>query len=121
MSLTIQFANRATSSLTSGIMAGGTSLTVAAGQGSKFPALAAGQYFYCTLQSATDATIVEIIKVTAISGDTFSTIVRAQEGTTALAWNTGDIVELRVTAQGMRDVSTQSSTPNNILFFTGQL
>lgn len=94
--MTVKYTNNATSSLASGILAGATSLTVATGQGVKFPTITAPDVFYVTLQNLAGA--LEIVKVTARSGDVF-TIVRAQDGTSAQAWNTGDVVELRVIAQ----------------------
>ena len=87
------FTNNAATTLASGILSGATSLTVAAGTGALFPNPTAGQYFYCTL--ANNAGTVEIVKVTARSTDTF-TITRGQDGTSAVAWNTGDKVELRL-------------------------
>lgn len=96
MSSAYQFKNNATTTLASGILAGDTSLTVATGTGSLFPTLTTGQFFFCTLQNTTGTTI-EIVKVTARSGDIF-TIVRAQEGTTASAFSSGDKVDQRLTA-----------------------
>jgi hypothetical protein len=88
------FTNNAATLLASGILSGDTSLTVSTGTGALFPNPTAGQYFYCTL--ANNAGTTEIIKVTARSGDTFTTIVRGQDGTSAVAWNSGDKVELRL-------------------------
>lgn len=88
------FTNNAATTLASNISNVATSLTVATGTGALFPNPTAGQYFYCTL--ANNAGTVEIIKVTARSGDTFSTITRAQDGTSAVGWTAGDKVELRL-------------------------
>lgn len=96
MSSNYQFTNNAATTLASGITNVATSLTVATGTGGLFPALTGANFFYCTLQNVA-GTAVEIVKVTARSSDTF-TIVRAQEGTTATAFSTGDKVELRLTA-----------------------
>ena len=96
MSSNYQFTNNAATTLASGILAGATSLTVATGTGALFPALSGSNFFYCTLQN-TAGTTIEIVKVTARSTDTF-TIVRAQEGTSASAFSTGDKCELRLTA-----------------------
>lgn len=90
----MQYANNAATTLASNITNVATSLTVATGTGSLFPSLTGSQYFYCTLQGAS-GTPIEIVKVTAVSTDTF-TIVRAQDGTTASAFSTGDRVELRL-------------------------
>ena len=88
------FTNNAATTLVSGISNSATSLTVTTGAGALFPNPTGSQYFYCTL--ANTAGTVEIIKVTARSGDTFSTISRGQDGTSAVAWNAGDKVELRL-------------------------
>ena len=96
MSSNYQFTNNAASTLASSILIGATSLTVATGTGALFPTLTGSNFFYCTLQN-TAGTTIEIVKVTARSTDTF-TIVRAQEGTSASAFSTGDKVELRLTA-----------------------
>ena len=96
MSAQYQFTNNAASTLAASILVGATSLTVAAGTGALFPTLTGSQYFMCTLQN-TAGTIIEIVKVTARSTDTF-TIVRAQEGTSASAFASGDKCELRLTA-----------------------
>lgn len=84
-------ANNATTTLAGGISSTATSMNVATGSGALFPALLAGQYFVITMVSATTGIIGEIMHVTAVTGDTF-TIVRAQEGTAAAAWNATDIV-----------------------------
>jgi hypothetical protein len=89
------FTNNAATTLASSISNVDTSLTVATSTGNLFPTLTGSEYFFCTL--ANTAGTVEIIKVTARSGDTFSTIVRGQDGTSAVSWSSGDKVELRLT------------------------
>jgi len=96
MSSNYQFTNNAATTLASSILVGATSLTVASSTGALFPTLTGSNFFYCTLQN-TAGTTIEIVKVTARSTDTF-TIVRAQEGTSASAFASGDKVELRLTA-----------------------
>jgi hypothetical protein len=105
----IQFANNAQSTLASGITSGVTSLTVATGQGARFPTLTAGQYCYATLATADEATL-EVVKVTARAGDVF-TVVRGQEGTTASAFLAGATVELRLTAAGLGAVLSETVSP----------
>lgn len=92
--MSVLYTNNAATTLASGITNSATSLTVATGAGASFPAITNGDYFYATLENSAGAR--EIVKVTARSTDTF-TIVRAQDGTTAAAWNAGDKVELRIT------------------------
>ena len=83
------FANNAASTLANSISSGATSVTLASGGGALFPNPSAGQDFLATLVDAASGLINEIVLCTSVSGDTI-TITRAQEGTTAKAWNTGD-------------------------------
>lgn len=94
MSLAI-WTNNASSTLASGITNVATSLTVQAGQGALFPNPTAGQYAMVTLEDVSGN--IEITKCTGRSGDTL-TVVRAQEGTTGLAFSSGSRVEIRITA-----------------------
>jgi hypothetical protein len=87
------FANNATTAVANPLTVSGTSLTVTAGTGSLFPSPSGGTYFYLTLTNSSGT--IEIVKCTARSFDTF-TIVRAQDGTTPFAWDTGSLVELRL-------------------------
>lgn len=89
--------NNAYSTLAAGITAVQTSLQVAAGHGDRFPVVAGSDYTYVTLEDTSGN--IEIVKVTArASASDTMTIERAQEGTTARAWNSGDVVEHRLTA-----------------------
>lgn len=106
--MSILFTNNAATTLASGITNVATSLTVASGQGALFPALSGGNIFYATLANSSGG--VEIVQVTARTTDTF-TIVRGQDGTSALAWNSGDKVELRVTAA---DLTAMPQKANNL-------
>jgi len=94
----VKYTNNAKSTLASGINSSVTSATVA--DGSIFPALGAGEYFYITFD---DGSNNEIAKVTARSGNTL-TIVRAQDNTTARAFSTGDSAELRVIAAVLTEI-----------------
>lgn len=99
--------NNAFSTLASGILAGDTSITVAAGTGARFPAAGGADYFYATLINTSNQ--LEVVKVTARSTDTL-TVVRAQDGTTARAYSASDRIELRVTAALLADIR-DSITP----------
>ncbi len=90
------FTNNATSTLAAGISPASASFTVQPGHGERFPTLAKGEWFPVTIVKS--ATELEIVQCTARSGDTL-TIERAQEGTTALSFDAGDIVEHRLTAE----------------------
>jgi hypothetical protein len=96
----VVFKNNANTVLASSITSSATSVSVL--DGSVFPSLSAGEYFLCTID---DDTNNEIVKVTAISGNTL-TVVRAQEGTTARAFANSSPIESRVTA-GIMDLFPQ--------------
>lgn len=102
-----QFTNNAASTLNAGISSGATTIVLTSGGGSLFPALSGSQYFYGTLSNATN-TVLEIVKVTARTTDTL-TVVRAQEGTSASSFSTGDNFQLRVTAAGMNNLGQLDS------------
>ena len=93
------FTNNATSKLVAGISNVSLSLQVSAGDGAKFPNPTGGDYFLATLSRVTSGieSNVEIVKVTARATDVF-TIIRAQEGTSALVYLEDDFVQLRMTA-----------------------
>ena len=97
----IQFKNNAYSTLAADISAVSTSLSVQSGDGVLFPAISGSQYFRCTLYDASGN--LEIIKVTARTVDSFGTIVRGEEGTTARAFTSGDRIALQLTDEGIRD------------------
>lgn len=101
----VLYTNNATSTLNAGITNVATSLTVAAGQGARFPAISGSNYFYATLVNSSGT--IEIVKVTARATDTL-TIVRAQDGTTAVAWNAGDRIEVRVTKAMLDDLKADA-------------
>jgi hypothetical protein len=98
----IKVANNAFATLASGITSSATSITVASGQGARFPILGAGDYFYATLINTSNQ--LEIVKCTARSADVL-TVVRAQEGTTARAYDVGDRIEIRITAATFEDAT----------------
>jgi hypothetical protein len=91
----ILFTNFAFSQLSVGINASATTIVVELGHGARFPAPTSGDYFFVTLENASLAR--EIVKVTARTSDTL-TVVRAQDGTSALSWLAGDTVARRLNA-----------------------
>lgn len=100
----IKYANNATTSLASNITALSTTINVTPGTGSKFPSISGSEFFMATMVSA--AGLIEVVKVTARSGDTF-TVQRAAEvvggAQTAYAFLAGDRFEMRWTAKGVGD------------------
>lgn len=101
--MTVLFKNNAHSTLASSITDSATSITLASGHGdARFPVTASPNYFYATLIDSSNN--LEVVKCTARSSDVL-TVVRAQEGTSARAYSTGDRIELRITAQGLEDLN----------------
>lgn len=97
----VKFANNVTVSLTAPITSGQTSITVSSSVG--VPSLTPPEYFFATIEDYANG-FIEIIKVTARSGATW-TVERGQEGTTARAFSTDTvIVQLRLTAKHMQDI-----------------
>lgn len=104
---TFVFANNAGSTLAAPISSGATSITLAAGTGDLFPAPGAGEQFTLSLTDVATGQVNEIVYCTARSSDTL-TVVRAQEGTAAAAWTTGDFANHFVTA-GTADAFAQGT------------
>jgi hypothetical protein len=98
--MTVILKNNAFGFLATAVSNSDTVLTLQSGYGASFPTLGSGDYFYATIAPTAGAT--EIVKVTARTGDSL-TVVRAQEGTSALSFAAGSRIELRVTAQSVRD------------------
>lgn len=97
----LKVTNNAFGTLNAGITNSDTTVVLQSGQGSRFPSLSSGDYFYATLIDTSNN--LEIVKVTARSTDTM-TIVRAQDNTTARAYSTNDRFELRPTAAMLNEV-----------------
>lgn len=95
--MTILWANNASTTVSGSITAASTTVSLAAGTGVRFPNPTGGNYYKATFYDQATKTQYEIVHVTAMSGD-IATIVRAQEGTTALAWSAGDIFANLITA-----------------------
>jgi hypothetical protein len=94
--------NNAYSTLQSGITAGATSLTVASGEGARFPT----SNFNISIDS-------EILLCSSRSGDVF-TVTRAQEGTSAAAHSAGAAVRLNITAKIITDLTDHISKLSNV-------
>ena len=103
--MAVVFSNNAVTTLAAGIDAAVTSVTVQ--DGSVFPALVGSNYTYVTFENLLGET--EIVKVTAISGNTL-TVVRAQDNTTARAFSSASKCELRLTAALLNEVAAQADT-----------
>ncbi|OFZ67378.1 MAG: hypothetical protein A2V79_09205 [Betaproteobacteria bacterium RBG_16_56_24] len=116
----------------------GLSFVVTPGEGALFPTLAAGDWCYCVLKTA--SLVREVVRVTARSTDSFTigTAGRGLDGSSAYAsWGVGDVVELCLTnlalldaladsgrwvaAGGTADAITANYTPDIYALVDGQL
>lgn len=95
----LKVTNRAKASLAAAITDTDTSLIVNTGAGALFPST---YPFHITIED-------EILSCTNRSTDTM-TVVRAQQGTTAVAHSMGKDVQLRVTAKSIDDLNTAVNT-----------
>jgi len=114
------FANNANTTLASGITSSATSISVTSA--TNFPSPTGVQYFYCTLADAATQTTIEIVKVTSVTGTTFA-ITRAQDGTSATAFDAGAVVSLRLVRASLNDFPKldETNTFNADQAITGQL
>ena len=94
-----KFINNYETKLTAQATAAATSITVVNAAGLS---LDAGEVYRMTIQNA-DASLYEIVDVTAISGNTL-TVQRAKESTTAQVWPVDSIVLCSVTAAQMAQI-----------------
>jgi hypothetical protein len=106
------FSNNAQSTLAAPIAPTATSIALATGTGALFPNPSVGppqQQFALTLNDAATGLLYEICYCTARTGDVL-TVVRAQEGTTALNWLAGDIAANMATAGQMAAMQQTGAT-----------
>lgn len=97
--MAIKLTNNAVSILAGNITSSDTTIIIATGDGAKFPSLSADDWFPATLVKMTGE--FEIVKVTARSTDVL-TVQRGQENTTATVFQSGDRIELRLTAGALQ-------------------
>ena len=106
--------NNASGKLLSSINNTATSVTLQTGQGALFPSpVSTVSYSYLAHVNPVTNLVDEIVQVTAVSGDTF-TIVRGQEGTTAVAWLAGDIVGDYFTAGSFNALAQKQQVQSNL-------
>ena len=105
--MAVKFANNVSTTLSSAINASQTTISVTDASG--LPALSSGDYVYLTLDSNDSSPTLEVVKVTAISSNSL-TVVRGRDGTTASSFSSGAKVELRITAAGLDDISSQAQS-----------
>lgn len=102
----VKINNNAASRLASSLTAGAATLSVNPGEGARFPAPTAGDWFPVTLLKSSGQ--LEIVRCTARSGDVL-TVTRGQEGTVAIQFDAGDRVELRATAAVFAELQTKTA------------
>lgn len=95
----------ATTTTASALTAAATDIAVV--DGSKFPSLAVGDYFYAVIQDFYDVRAVEVVKVIGVSGNVL-TVERGQDGTVGRAFLAGAYVELRLTVRTFAESIAQS-------------
>ena len=95
------FTNNGSSLLSVAAAADATTITVGSGNGAMFPSPSDGEWFPLTL--TTSPGTFEIARCTARSADVL-TIVRGQEGTTALALPVGTRIDHRLTAAALNEL-----------------
>lgn len=93
-----KFTNNASATLAASINASATTIVLSSGFGAFFPTIAGGNFFYGTLFDSSNN--LEIVKVTARSGDTL-TVQRGQDGSTAQSFNAGSGFALRLVAANL--------------------
>lgn len=107
----VTFTNFASTRTTSVLSSLNTTFSITPGTGANFPTCSGGDWFYCVLtDSLTAPTVREVVKVASRSGDSFSTVVRAQDGTTALNWPSGSYCELRLTKGALEEIQALLAT-----------
>lgn len=113
--MTRLYVNNYTSTLALAISDSDTTIVVT--NASQLPTITGSDYYHLTIAAGP---LNEIVKVTARTG-TSLTVTRAQEGTAALAWATGDIISLRETAASFSETAAgaASSTDNALARFDG--
>lgn len=102
MATPIKFTNNAHGSLSASINNSVTTVNLVSGDGAKFPSLTGSEYFYATLIKSNND--IEIVKVTGRNNDAL-TVIRNQESSGAKAFDAGDRIELRITAQAIADIA----------------
>lgn len=102
--MSMKFKNNAGSKLAGVLTSDATTITVLTGTGANFPSISSDKdYFHATIVG--DNGDMEIVRVTAVSGDTL-TVIRAQEDTTAKEWPANTRIENRITAEFLNQVAT---------------
>jgi hypothetical protein len=98
--MSFQFANRASAHLAAPLAVAGTELTLAPGTGDRFPAARPDAPIQVTIVSVGGTS--EIVRCHNRAGDVLKDLWRGQENTSVSAFDTGSLVELRLTAEVLK-------------------
>lgn len=112
MALTQIFANQAQTTLAGAITPSSLTANLSPGSGALFPSPGANQYFTMIFNDAATGLLYEEVWVTNVTGDTI-TMIRGQEGSTALNWSAGDIAFNGWTAGSANNLAQQSQAQVN--------
>ena len=96
--MAVKFSNSAQTTLTSNVSSGATTLPITSS--STFPTLGTGDHLYVTINS-------EVIKVTAVASTSLTCVA------TSNGHSSGDAVEIRVSAEMLTDIATDTTVANN--------
>ena len=96
--MAVKFSNSAQTTLTSNVSSGATTLPITSS--STFPTLGTGDHLYVTINS-------EVIKVTAVASTSLTCVA------TSNGHSSGDSVEIRVSAEMLTDIATDTTVANN--------
>lgn len=94
----LKLSNNATSTLASSVSTVATTLSVQSGDAGLFPSLGANDWFPLTVVDTNGNR--EVMKATGRAGEVI-TVERAQEGTSAIAFQAGDRVDIRATSAAL--------------------
>ena len=110
----LKFGNYISTKLNGAILAGDVAMTVTSTANMPAVTTANGQYFYLELQQVVEPANREIVKVTDITGAVL-TIVRAQDGTSALGFADSDRVRANINAALLDDIRDELKVPIDFL------
>lgn len=94
----LKLKNNASSSLAASMSETETMIRVLAGHGVRFPTLGTGDWFPLALQNVQGD--IEYVRATSRAGDVI-TVTRAQEGTSPIVFDAGDVVFLPLTVAAL--------------------
>lgn len=117
------FTNNARALLASGINESATTITIEAGKADLFPVAnvgsgslpSANNWFKATLQDSSGNVEIVYVRTRTAGSGVLGNVIRAQEGTTARAFNAGSVVGLRVTSADIQQSVNILATNNTFI------